>query len=94
MKSNMAPYIYMERNGIHALINLYKTVCTKLEENQWGLRKFGQASGRKNTFVATKKQAKDIVLLNQSRYVKYALHQQKDGRWVCWTNFVNYFVKR
>lgn len=55
---NMAPYIYMERNGIH-VINLYKTVA-KLEEAQEALKKIA-ASGRKILFVATKKQAKDIV---------------------------------
>lgn len=55
---NMAPYIYMERNGIH-VINLYKTVA-KLEEAGEALKKIA-ASGRKILFVATKKQAKDIV---------------------------------
>lgn len=55
---NMAPYIYMERNGIH-VINLYKTVA-KLEEANEALKKIA-ASGRKVLFVATKKQAKDIV---------------------------------
>ena len=55
---NMAPYIYMERNGIH-IINLYKTAA-KIEEANEALRKIA-ASGRKVLFVATKKQAKDIV---------------------------------
>jgi small subunit ribosomal protein S2 len=55
---NMAPYIYMERNGIH-IINLYKT-SAKIEEAQEALKKIA-ASGRKILFVATKKQAKDIV---------------------------------
>jgi small subunit ribosomal protein S2 len=55
---NMAPYIYMERNGIH-VINLYKTVA-KMDEANEALRKIA-ASGRKILFVATKKQAKDIV---------------------------------
>ncbi len=55
---NMAPYIYMERNGIH-VINLYKTVA-KLDEANMALKKIA-ASGRKILFVATKKQAKDIV---------------------------------
>jgi small subunit ribosomal protein S2 len=55
---NMAPYIYMERNGIH-IINLYKTTA-KIEEANQALRKIA-ASGRKILFVATKKQAKDIV---------------------------------
>ena len=55
---NMAPYIYMERNGIH-IINLYKTAA-KLDEACEALTKIA-ASGRKILFVATKKQAKDIV---------------------------------
>ncbi|HRV54725.1 MAG TPA: 30S ribosomal protein S2, partial [Mangrovimonas sp.] len=55
---NMAPYVYMERNGIH-IINLYKTAA-KIEEANEALAKIA-ASGRKILFVATKKQAKDIV---------------------------------
>lgn len=55
---NMAPYIYMERNGIH-IINLYKTAA-KIEEAANALNKIA-ASGKKILFVATKKQAKDIV---------------------------------
>ncbi len=55
---NMAPYIYMERNGIH-IINLYKTAA-KIEESSEALKKIA-ASGRKILFVATKKQAKEIV---------------------------------
>ena len=55
---NMAPYIYMERNGIH-IISLYKTVV-KIEEASKALKKIA-ISGRKVLFVATKKQAKDIV---------------------------------
>jgi small subunit ribosomal protein S2 len=55
---NMAPYIYMERNGIH-IINLYKTQA-KIQETGEALRKIA-ASGKKILFVATKKQAKDIV---------------------------------
>ncbi len=55
---NMAPYIYMERNGIH-IINLYKTAA-KIEEASIAMQKIA-ASGRKILFVATKKQAKDIV---------------------------------
>jgi len=55
---NMAPFIYMERNGIH-IINLYKTVA-KIEEASEALKKIA-ASGRKILFVATKKQAKEIV---------------------------------
>ena len=55
---NMAPYIYMERNGIH-IINLYKTAA-KIDETNKALSKIA-ASGKKILFVATKKQAKDIV---------------------------------
>ena len=55
---NMAPYIYMERNGIH-IINLYKT-AVKIQETNSALKKIA-ATGRKILFVATKKQAKDIV---------------------------------
>jgi len=55
---NMAPYIYMERNGIH-IINLYKTQA-KIQETSEALHKIA-ASGKKILFVATKKQAKDIV---------------------------------
>jgi len=55
---NMAPYIYTERNGVH-IIDLYKTVA-KIEETANALKKIA-ASGRKILFVATKKQAKDIV---------------------------------
>ena len=55
---NMAPYIYMERNGIH-VINLYKTAA-KIEEAAEALKEI-VASGKKVLFVATKKQAKDVV---------------------------------
>ena len=55
---NMAPYIYMERNGIH-IINLYKSAA-KMQEAADALSKIA-ASGRKILFAATKKQAKEIV---------------------------------
>ena len=55
---NMAPYIYMERNGIH-VINLYKTAA-KIEEANEALKKI-VASGKKVLFVATKKQANEVV---------------------------------
>ncbi|MGB8705244.1 MAG: 30S ribosomal protein S2 [Gillisia sp.] len=55
---NMAPYIYMERNGIH-IINLYKSAA-KMKEAGEALHKIA-SSGRKILFVATKKQAKEIV---------------------------------
>ena len=54
----MAPYIFMERNGIH-IIDLYKTMA-KIEEAASGLKQISK-SGRKILFVATKKQAKEIV---------------------------------
>lgn len=55
---NMAPYIFMERNGIH-VIDLNKTVA-KLEEASAALKQIAK-SGKKILFVATKKQAKEIV---------------------------------
>ena len=55
---NMAPYIFMERNGIH-VIDLQKTVA-KIDEAANALKQVAK-SGRKVLFVATKKQAKDIV---------------------------------
>ena len=54
----MAPYIFMERNGIH-IIDLYKTQA-KLEEAAVALKNIAK-SGRKILFVATKKQAKQVV---------------------------------
>jgi small subunit ribosomal protein S2 len=54
----MAPYIFMERNGIH-IIDLYKTQA-KLEEAQNAIKQIVK-SGRKVLFVATKKQAKELV---------------------------------
>ena len=55
---NMSPFIYSEKNGIH-IINLYKTAA-KLNEAANALQKIA-SSGRKILFVATKKQAKDVV---------------------------------
>jgi len=55
---HMAPYIFMERNGIH-IIDLQKT-AEKLEVASAALKQIAK-SGRKVLFVATKKQAKDIV---------------------------------
>jgi small subunit ribosomal protein S2 len=54
----MAPYIFMEKNGIH-VIDLNKTIV-KLEEAKQAIRQISK-SGRKILFVATKKQAKDII---------------------------------
>jgi len=55
---NMAPYIFMERNGIH-ILDLYKTIA-KLEEAASAMKQVAR-SGKKILFVATKKQAKEIV---------------------------------
>lgn len=55
---NMAPYIFMEKNGIH-IIDLHKTIV-KLDEAAIAMKQIAK-SGRKILFVATKKQAKDIV---------------------------------
>jgi len=55
---NMAPYIFMERSGIH-IIDLYKTIA-KIEESASALKQIAK-SGRKILFVATKKQAKELV---------------------------------
>lgn len=54
----MAPYIFMERNGIH-IIDLEKTAL-KIDEAASAMKQIAK-SGRKVLFVATKKQAKDIV---------------------------------
>ncbi|MBR3827060.1 MAG: 30S ribosomal protein S2 [Alistipes sp.] len=54
----MAPYIFMEKNGIH-IIDLHKTVI-KLDEAAAALKQIVK-SGRRVLFVATKKQAKEIV---------------------------------
>ncbi|QTN38081.1 30S ribosomal protein S2 [Cryomorphaceae bacterium] len=54
----MAPYIFMERNGIH-IIDLKKTAA-KLDESRKALASIA-ASGKKILFVATKKQAKEIL---------------------------------
>jgi small subunit ribosomal protein S2 len=54
----MAPYIFMERNGIH-IIDLHKTVA-KIDEAAEVLKNLAR-SGRKILFVATKKQAKQII---------------------------------
>ena len=54
----MAPYIFMERNGIH-IIDLYKTAA-KVEEAAAALKSIAKA-GKKVLFVATKKQAKQVI---------------------------------
>ncbi|MFH0761584.1 MAG: 30S ribosomal protein S2 [Bacteroidota bacterium] len=55
---NMAPYIFMEKNGIH-IIDLHKT-AHKVDEAAEAMKRIAK-SGRKVLFVATKKQAKEIV---------------------------------
>lgn len=55
---NMAPYIFMEKNGIH-IIDLQKTIA-KIDDSSAALKQIAK-SGRKILFVATKKQAKDII---------------------------------
>lgn len=57
----MAPYIFMEKNGIH-IIDLHKTVV-KIDEAANLMKQLARA-GRKVLFVATKKQAKEIVAAN------------------------------
>lgn len=54
----MAPYIFMERNGIH-IIDLYKTIA-KTEDAAAAMKQIAK-SGKKILFVATKKQAKQVV---------------------------------
>ena len=54
----MAPYIFMERNGIH-IIDLYKTIA-KIDEAAAALKSIAK-SGKKVLFVATKKQAKQVI---------------------------------
>lgn len=54
----MAPYIFMEKNGIH-IIDLHKTAI-KVDEAAAAIKQIAK-SGRRVLFVATKKQAKDIV---------------------------------
>ncbi|MFZ9754737.1 MAG: 30S ribosomal protein S2 [Bacteroidia bacterium] len=60
----MAPYIFMEQNGIH-IIDLKKTEA-KLEEAKSAIRNIAK-SGRRILFVATKKQAKEIVASEAQR---------------------------
>ena len=55
---NMAPYIFMEKNGIH-IIDLHKTVA-KIDEAASAIQHIAR-SGHKVLFVATKKQAKEVV---------------------------------
>ena len=73
----MAPYIFMERNGIH-IIDLYKTIA-KTEEAAAALKQIAK-SGKKVLFVATKKQAKDIVAdRSQSINMPYVIERWPGG---------------
>jgi small subunit ribosomal protein S2 len=78
----MAPYIFMERNGIH-IIDLNKT-SAKLDEASSAIKQIAK-SGKKILFVATKKQAKEIVS-NAARSVNMPFITE---RWPggCLTNF-------
>ncbi|OYT16727.1 MAG: 30S ribosomal protein S2 [Bacteroidetes bacterium 4572_77] len=79
----MAPYIFMEKNGIH-IIDLYKTQA-KLEEAKSALKQIAK-NGKKILFVATKKQAKDIVSeLVQKTNMPYVTERWPGGML---TNFV------
>jgi small subunit ribosomal protein S2 len=80
---NMAPYIFMERNGIH-IIDLYKTQA-KIDEAANAVKQIAK-SGKKILFVATKKQAKEIV----AEEVKRANMPYVTERWPggMLTNFV------
>jgi len=71
---NMAPYIFMEKNGIH-IIDLYKTVA-KIDEAAAAIKQIAR-SGKKIMFVATKKQAKEVV----SEYVKQVNMPYVTERW-------------
>ena len=73
----MAPYIFMERNGIH-IIDLYKTAA-KLEEAAAALKNIAK-SGKRILFVATKKQAKDVVAAKaQSVGMPYVIERWPGG---------------
>lgn len=73
----MAPYIFMERNGIH-IIDLYKTAA-KIEEAAAALQQFAK-SGKKILFVATKKQAKEVIANKaQSINMPYVIERWPGG---------------
>ncbi len=73
----MAPYIFMERNGIH-IIDLYKTAA-KIEEAAAALKSIAK-SGKKVLFVATKKQAKQVIAdLAQSVNMPYVIERWPGG---------------
>lgn len=73
----MAPYIFMERNGIH-IIDLHKTVA-KVDEAAEELKQIAK-SGKKVLFVATKKQAKQIIAEKaQSVNMPYVIERWPGG---------------
>ena len=73
----MAPYIFMERNGIH-IIDLHKTVA-KVDEAAEALKQIAK-SGKKVLFVATKKQAKQVVAEKaQSVNMPYVIERWPGG---------------
>lgn len=73
----MAPYIFMERNGIH-IIDLYKTAA-KIDEAAAALKNIAK-SGKKVLFVATKKQAKQVVAdLASSIEMPYVIERWPGG---------------
>lgn len=80
---NMAPYIFMEKNGIH-IVDLHKTVV-KLDEACSALEKL-TSSGKKVLFVATKKQAKEIVAKHASELNMPYITERWPGGML--TNFV------
>ncbi|PIE50434.1 MAG: 30S ribosomal protein S2 [Flavobacteriales bacterium] len=80
---NMAPYIFMEKNGIH-IVDLHKT-AVKLDEACSALEKL-TSSGKKVLFVATKKQAKEIVAKHASELNMPYITERWPGGML--TNFV------
>jgi small subunit ribosomal protein S2 len=73
----MAPYIFMERNGIH-IIDLYKTIA-KAEEAAAAMKQMAK-SGKKILFVATKKQAKSVVSEHAlSTHMPYVIERWPGG---------------
>lgn len=74
---SMAPYIFMERNGIH-IIDLYKTIA-KAEEAAAAMKQMAK-SGKKILFVATKKQAKPVIETRaQSVNMPYVIERWPGG---------------
>ncbi len=80
---SMAPYIFMEAKGVH-IIDLNKTAL-KLEQAANALRKI-VSTGRKVLFVATKKQAKDIIADKASKIQMPYITERWSGGML--TNFV------